>query len=513
MRIVAKIKSSIVVLMTTIVISKLIGMLRDVVLANYYGTSNISDAYLIAISVPTLLFYFISHALSTAFLPMYNKIRETGGKEAAQTYTNNLLCIAFCACTVIVAVLLLFPEFIIKIFATGFDDKTLALTTKLVQYSAGSVYFMTIINIWGGYLQADSNFIVPASISIPRNVVLIVSIAVSTQFGIEHLGVGILFAYIAEFLLLLPFVFKSGFHFQPKFQLNSPEMRETLYLILPIIIGVGVSQINKIVDKSIASTIVSGGISALSYAAIINNAIQEVLVTGIITVLFAKCSAWVAEENHEKVKEKLSETISVMAFLLIPASLGVIICAESIVVCILCRGEFTATSLHMTVNALRCYTCGLTFLAIRDTLVKVFYAYKNTKTTTVTSIGAIILNIVLNLILSRFWGINGLAIATSVSAIVQSLTLYVILHRKIGDFGTHSIFVTGMQSLASGFIMVAAISLLRNMLLSAGIGEFSGLVIQILAGFVVYMFCSLLFRSSILLKWIRKFASRGQNKS
>lgn len=499
-----KLKQSTIVLMLIIVISKLVGMLRDVVLANYFGTSNVSDAYLIAISVPTLLFYFIGHALSTAYLPMYNKVRYEKGEKEAQKYSNNLVCISLCLCTIIVAVLVLFPEAVIKLFAAGFDSDTVALTARFIRYSASSIYFMTVVNICGGYLQAKNNFIIPASISVPRNVVLMLSIVVAAFYDIKYLGIGILIAYISEFLLLFPFALRNGFKFRPIIELNTPEIKETLYLVLPIIIGVGVSQINKIVDRSIASTVISGGISALNYASIINNAVQEVLVTGIITILFAKCATWVAEQKYEKVKSKLAETIDMLIFILVPATFGVVVCSEPIVRCILCRGEFDMTSVYMTAGALCCYTIGLVFLAVRDTLVKVFYAYKDTKITTLTSIGAILINIVLNLILSRIWGINGLAIATSISAIIQCIALYGILKHKIGDFGFLLTVETFIKSLISGGIMYLAIKFLENILVKTNISEFGSLTIYILTGMVIYMICSILLRNYIPLKFLHK---------
>ena len=509
MKALQKLKQSTLVLMAVIVVAKLIGMSRDVVLANFFGTSNVSDAYLIAISVPTLLFYFIGHALSTAYLPIYNKVKHEKGEKEAKTYSSNLICIALLLCTVLVLVLLIFPEGVIKLFAAGFDEKTVALTAQFVRYSAASLYFMTVVNVWGGFLQANSN-ILPAMVSVPRNIVLIVSIAIAALYDVRYLGIGILAAYIAEFLLLLPFVLKNGFKLRPVLQFRSPEIKETLYLVLPIVIGVGVSQINKIVDKSIASTIVSGGISALNYASVINNAVQEVLVTGIITILFAKCAAWVAAGKHDVVKAKLSETIGTMLFLLVPASLGIIACAEPLVTCFLCRGEFDGNSVKMTTAALCCYTAGLSFLAVRDTLVKVFYAYKDTKVTTATSIGAILVNVVLNLILSKFWGINGLAIATSIAAALQCLVLYIILRRKIGDFGLKPTLITLGKILIAGGVMYVLVSVLYKVLVGQGISALAGLVLCVFAGAAVYGLCSIFLRISVPLAWLRKMTKKGE---
>lgn len=136
-----KIQKNISLLMVVILISKIVGMFRDVVLAKYYGTSNISDAYLVSNSVPTLLFYFIGHGLSTAFIPMYTKIKETQGAEKAERYTNNIINISLIFCTVIIVVLQVFPAQVVGLFAAGFDESTTALASQFIKISSYSLYF------------------------------------------------------------------------------------------------------------------------------------------------------------------------------------------------------------------------------------------------------------------------------------------------------------------------------------------------------------------------------------
>lgn len=497
-----QIRSSTFMLMAVIVISKLVGMARDVVLANYYGTTAVSDAYLIAVSVPTLLFYFIGHSLSTAYLPMYNKVKQAQGEAAANRYSNNLMCASLMLATVLVVLLLVFPEVVIKVFAAGFDADTTALAAKFVRISAASLYFMVIVNIWGGYLQTRENYLIPAAISLPRNAVIILSIVIAASVNIHYLGIGLLLAYVAEFLLLLPFVLKNGYRIRPCLDCSDPQMQETIYLVAPILLGVGVSQINKIVDKSIASTLVEGGISALSYAAVLNNAVQEVAVTGIITVLFANCAAMVASGEHEKAKIKLRKTLDAMIFLLIPASVGVMVLAEPIIELLLQRGNFDQYSVTMTTSALRCYTVGLFFLAVRDALVKMFYAYQDTRISVATSIAAILVNIGLNFLFSRFWGLSGLALATSVAAILQCGALWILFHQKHQKLDN--------RRLISEFLQVLGISILMGIFLHhiyGWIPESTGSVLKLCTavgtGFGMYIAVNLILKRRYTIGVIR----------
>lgn len=499
-----RIMQSTVVLMAVIIFSKLLGLLRDVVLANYFGTSNVSDAYLIAITVPTLLFYFIGHSLSTAFQPIYNRVLAKEGEHQADRFANNLICIALLLCSVIVITLFVFPLPIVRLFAPGFDNATAALSASFVRDCAFSLFFMAVINVWGGYLNVKRNFIIPALISVPRNIIMIFSIAIAARTDVHVLGFGILMSYVGEFLLLFPFVLRSGLHPELVVDLRSEYIKETLQMIVPIIIGVGVSQINKIIDRAVASSIETGGISSLTYASVINNAVQEVLVTGIITILFAQCASWVANGQHDIVKKKLGDTINVLVFLLVPATFGIIACSEDIVKIMLGRGKFDALSAKMTAGALACYTVGLPFLAIRDTLVKVFYAYKNTRTTTITSISAVLINIILNLVFSRIWGTQGLAAATSCSAIWHSVVLYILLRKQIGDFNCRGMIRNLMKSTISAVIMYVFIIWEKKTLSGFMPNELSIMALNVVSGVIVYSIISFLLKTDAIVDLSRR---------
>ncbi len=497
-----KVKQSIPTLMLVIIVSKIVGMLREIVLANYFGTSYISDAYLIASSVPTLLFYFIGHSISTAYIPLYNKTKNSGGESKGLKYTNSILNISFIVGTALVVLILSFPVAVIKLFAFGFDGEEVKLTVSFIRISAVSIYLMIIINVLSGYLQANKNFLMPAAVSLPRNAVIIVSIVIAAIFGVQWLGIGLLLAYIAEFIFLLPFAFAKGYRYRPIFDFKNDYVKETWYMIVPILVGMFVSQINKMVDRSLASSVCEGGVSALTYASVINNAVQEILVTGIITVLFSHCAEWVVKNEHEKVKQKLTSTLNTLIMLLLPATVGVILLSKPIVELVLGRGEFGEISTNMTVGALCCYTAGLTFLAIRDTLVKVFYAYKKTKSTTIVAIIAILINIILNLSLYKIIGLNGLALATTVSAVFHSIVLYLILRKQIGDFGFKSTVIVTVKSAISSAAMFTVVYGLKH--ITSSLYSWISLVLCIVVGMVVYFAITLLLKTEPIMVFIKK---------
>ena len=314
-----------------VVVSKLIGILRDVVLANYFGTSNISDAYLIASSVPTLLFYFIGHSIATAYIPMYNKVKNDKGNHAGLSYTNSIINISLIVSTVLVVAIFIWPEYTVQIFASGFDESTSKIAVEILRISVASIYLMSLISVLGGYLNANKSFIAPAAVGLPRNAVIIASIIVASSFGMQWLGYGLLCSYLAELLLLVPVSIKNGYRYKLELKISDPSIKETWYVVLPILIGMCVGQINKIIDRSLASNVCEGGVSALTYASIINTAVQEVFVTGIITVLFSHCAEWVAKGEHKKVLEKLASVLDVSIMILVPVTFGVFMLAKPII--------------------------------------------------------------------------------------------------------------------------------------------------------------------------------------
>lgn len=501
-----KIQQSSVTLMLVITVSKLVGILRDIVLANYYGTSNLSDAYLIASSIPTVLFYFIGNALATAYIPMFTKVKEKDGPIKAQRYSNNILTLSFLIATLMVLFLMIFPNIAVKLFASGFDLETANIACRLIRISVGSIYFMIVISIFTGYLQSYKSFLVPAAISLPRNFALIVSVIISFYFGIDYLGWGLLAAYILEVLFLLPFVLRKGYRYVPTLDLKEENLSQTMSMVLPILLSTFVARINGIIDKSIASNITEGAVSALSYSSIINTGINEVLVTGIITIMFVDCASLVAKEKYDEVKLKVSSTIKSLIFVLIPATVGVIILAKPIVSLILYRGNFDSTSLDLTSNCLVFYILGIVFVAVNSVIVKVFYSFKDTKTTTIVSTISIVLNICLNFLLSNFMGVSGLALSTTISSMFSTICLVLLLKRKIGDYGLKSIFFGSIKTLIASIIMAIFVNVIYRAVYGS-ISHLLALLLSIIAGMIVYFISSLLLRKDIitdLLKSVRK---------
>ena len=255
-------------------------------------------------------------------------------------------------------------------------------------------------------------------------------------------------------------------------------------IALPLIIGASVNEINIIVDKTIASNIAVGAISTLNYAKILSNSIVSLFVATVVTVIYPSISRMAAKDNLIGLKATVGGAINSIMILIIPATFGLMLYSYPITKLIYARGAFSTQALDMTSGALFYYSIGIFGYALRHVLFKVFYAMQDTKTPMINGSIAVSLNIVLNIILSRFMGVNGLALATSISALVSVFLLFISLRKKIGQLGLKNISYTFLKIfLASAFMGIIS----RASYSLFGVESNISLVLAILVGVLSYL--------------------------
>lgn len=484
-------KKTVILLMLLTIISKVFGFARDITLSYFYGASNTSDIYLISITIPMVIFSFIGAGISTGYIPMYSKIMQNHGIEEANKYTNNLVNSMMLLCTLIAAFGLTFAEPLVKVFASGFKGNTLSLAVQFTRICLLSIYFSGIIYVFSGYLQLKGNFAIPALVGFPLNFFMILSILISYQTNIIMLPVGTVLAVAAQLILLVPFIHKIGFRYKFILDLKDNHIKEMVMVAAPAIIGVSVNQINVLVDRTIASLIIVGGISALNYANRLNLFVQGIFVVSISTALYPLISKMAAENNLNGLKKSMAEAIGSINLLVMPATLGAMIFAEPVIKLLFGRGAFDANAISMTSSALFYYSIGMIGYGLRDVLSKAFYSLQDTKTPMINACIAVIMNIMLSITLSRFMGIGGLALATSISAIFCTGLLFISLRKKIGSFGLKTITISFIKILLASSVMGITAKLTYNILLnnlSANLSLVSAICVGALTYFLMISF-------------------------
>lgn len=478
-------KKTALIIMIITFFSKIIGFGRDVVLSYFFGASSISDAYLISLTVPSVIFGLIGIGIVTAYIPMQSRVLEESGELAGSRFTSNFTNIILIVITLILVIGVIFTEPIVRLFAIGFTGETLNLAINFTKISLFGMYFTALISIFSGYLQIKGNYIVPALVGIPLNTIVIISIFLAAKENILILALGTFIATASQFLLMLPFIKKTKFRYFLFVNIKDERLINTLYIAVPVIVGTSVNQINVLVDRTIASSLAIGGISALNYASRLNTFIQGLFVTSIITAMYPMISSYASKQNFEGIRKAMDESINIITIFVLPITIGGMIFSNQVIDFLFGRGAFDESALRMTSIALFYYAIGMLGFGLREVLSRGFYSLQDTKTPMINAALGMLLNILLNIILSRYLGIGGLALATSISAIFTTILLFISLRKKIGPFGMKQISISFLKILFASLVMGLLAKLSFNYL-TASLSQNLSLVVAIGVGMSSY---------------------------
>lgn len=477
------------ILMLITVFSKILGFIRELTLSYTYGTSYISDAYLIALTIPSAIFGFVSNGVIAGYIPMYNRIASEAGESECAEFSSKLENALILLCTIVICSSLFFTESIVKLFASGFTGQTLDLAVNFTKITLLSIYFPSLIAVYTGYLQVKGSFIVPALVGIPFNFLVIASLLFSVKIGVQAMAVGFVFAMSVKWILLVVNAFKYGYHYRFNLDFKDPFIQEFFRLVLPIVIGLSANQINVLVDRTIASSIAEGGISALNYANRITIFAQGIFVLSISAVLYPRISKLAVQNKITEMKKSLSSAVTGISLLMLPSAAGMIIFSQPIVRLLFKRGAFDDISLGLTASALTFYSIGIIGWGIGEVALRVYYALQDTKTPTILAAAGILLNIMLNVVLSSYMGIGGLALATSIASMFTAFLLLMGLRKKIGALGITQMLISFKKILIATLIMsIVARGTYELLLLSYWDSNLVLLISIILAAIVYFVF-------------------------
>lgn len=478
-------KKNVAIIMFITIISTFLGFIREIALTYFYGASAISDVYLIAQTIPLTIFALIGSGLSTMFIPIYNKARKEEGEDIAHDFMSNLINVIMIVTTVVVILMLIFTRELVMMFASGFTESTMDLAITFTRVSVFGIYFSGLIYTFNPYLQIYNNFAIPALVGIPGNLVIIFSYFIAAKTSDIVLAYGIVVSLIFQVLLVVPAVLKNRYKYKPILKIKDRYLKEILFLSFPVIIGTSVNQLNVLIDKNIASRVAVGGISALNYANKLTTYIGVLFATSIITVIYPAISEMVVNANHDGLKRTINESLVTISLFLIPITVGTIILAEPIVEMLFLRGQFDSAAANMTSLALVGYAIGMIAYAYRDLISRVFYSYNDTRTPVINASIGVAINVTLDIILSRYYGIVGLALATSISAFITMGMMFVSLRKKVRNFGFKESMVKVAKILVASLAMGVSVYFLYNQL-AGSIGKNLSIVLAVVCGVGVY---------------------------
>ncbi|MGO4988727.1 murein biosynthesis integral membrane protein MurJ [Gallicola sp. Sow4_E12] len=499
-----------IVLIIIQAVSMIFGFIRELTLSNYYGISSISDAFLIVSNLPFSIFYIISSAISISFIPTYNKIKKIKGSKEAENFTSNIVNIIFVFAIIFSILIIIFSKPIVKIFAVGFDDQTLNLAVYLLRISVFSLVFVGIVGVFVPYLNSNKEFIIPAMIGLPFNIGIIGGIILSSYISVYFLGAGTIVGYALQFLALIPCLIKVGYSHKRIIRPNDSTIKQMLVLSIPITIGVSAEQINYIIDRTIASTLQVGGISALNYAVRLNGFAQNLIVYPVTTLFYPIIAELVVNKNYNNLNKIIHKSLSVITLLMVPIIIGGFILSKEIISILFLRGAFDENALIMTEGALKFYMIGTAGIAYREVYSRVFYSFNDTITPVKNMIITVFINIILNLTLSKVLGISGLAFATSISSIIAAglLKKDLKIHLRCSN-DSRNLLINQIKIIFAGLLMGVGIILYQY--LRTPENNIQQLIIQISIGALIFSFMVLILRVEEL-EDVKNILYRMKNK-
>lgn len=504
-----------------ILLSKIAGFLRDIVIANYYGASVVSDAYFYAYQIPALVLVILGgvggpfHSATVAvFSKLIKNFSDKPEKEIKKLF-NTFETFSIILFSILAFTCFFFPETVMRLIINGGNTELLFYASNLLKVMSPIILLGAVIGLYYGILVTYKRFLLPnvspSMLSMGIIIVLLVTKGDKTGF---YLALGTLFGAFLQFLLQVPAVRKIGYGFKFSFEFfRNKNFNNILELLFPAFLSSTIGQLGVYVDMFFSSALKEGAWTAFGYANRVFQFPVGLLLTAILVPLFPLFSRLVGNNDMEGVryyyKKGLGTLIYAGTFLMI----CIFVIRTDAIRLALQRGAFDGNATILVSEILFFITLSIIPYVIRDSATRLFYSFGDSKTPFLIAIGCILLKVILNFILVKPMGINGIALSTSLVTLFNATMLTVLLRRKIS---------IGYKSLISGFFKIftaALITLILGLLASNLYSNFfewnfiSGLIKIIFTGFLmtaVYFGLSYIFKIEYTKELIQKIKDKIQ---
>ena len=461
---------------TATLTSRVLGLVRDQVLAFLFGAGNAMDAFNVAYRIPNLMRdLFAEGAMSAAFVPTFTRRLTQRGRASAWQLGNQLINALVVITSLIVLAGMIFArpltEFLAGDYATvpGKLELTVTLTRILLP-------FLTLVAVAAalmGMLNSLNRFFTPALSPAMFNVGIILSalvlVPIAPTLGLDPIiaiAIGAMIGGVGQIALQVPTLLREGYRYRAELSPSDPGLREILRLVGPgTLAGAGV-QINLLVNTILATGEGTGAVSWLNYAFRLMYLPIGLFGVSIATATLPAVSRYAARADLDGVRQTVSTALRMMLMLTVPAQVGLIVLAYPIVGLIFERGSFASSDTAATASALAFYAPGLLGYSAVRIVVPCFYALKNSVTPMLVSMASVALNIVLNVILVRQMGYRGLALGTSIAALFNAGVLLYLLRKRTGGLDSGRLLVAFVKISIAAAIMGAASLAVHTWLLS-----------------------------------------------
>jgi putative peptidoglycan lipid II flippase len=444
-------------------LSRIMGMVRDMVVSRLFGAGLYTDAFFAAFQIPNMLRrFFAEGALTSAFVPTFSEWHTQKGEEQARELANVCFTILTMVMAVITVAGVVFSPQIVTMMFPGFADnpEKYRITVLLNRVMFPYIFFVSLVALCMGILNTVRHFFTPAVSTVFLNISMILCTIFLHGFfrvPIVALALGVLVGGLLQLLLQVPVLFSKGFIVRPNFNYRHPAVKRIALLMGPSVFGVGVYYLNIAVGTILASMLPEGSVSYLYYAQRLFEFPQGIFTVSVAQAVLPSMSRQAAAGDMDALKESLSYGVRLTLFITIPAMVGLIFCSTPIFSLLFMGGAFNYSKAVNCGIALVYYSVGLTFVAMVRVLVPAFFALKDTKSPVGTAFVAFVLNLLFSLVLMGPMKHSGLALASSLSALGNMSLLLWLIRRKIGPFGARAIAISGVKGMIASVPMAVAV--------------------------------------------------------
>lgn len=445
-------------------ISRILGLLRGTLIAYFFGSSGLTDAYYSAFKISNFFRQLLGEgALGNTFIPLYHQKKKDKGEVESKEYIFTVLNITFLFSLFVSILMIIFSDYIIKFIVVGFDENMRILSSKLLKQMSFYFLFISLSGMMGSILNNFGYFVIPASTAIFFNLSIIFSaIFLTKYFSVEALAYGVLIGGFLQFLVVfIPFIIIIGkYNFKINFRDNY--LKLLIKKLLPMLVGIFARQVNSVVDQFFASFLIVGSVTALENASRIYLLPVGVFGVTISNIVFPSLSKAASEGNKKEISNNIAKSINFLNFLTVPSLFVLIFYAKDIIKLIFSYGKFSQEAVKITSEALIFYSLGLVFYVGVQLISKAYYAMGDNKRPAQYSIFSIVLNIILNAILIKNLQHKGLALSTAISSGLNFFLLLIFYIKYYVNLDLENITYMFIRILVKSMIAVYISSFFQN---------------------------------------------------
>lgn len=485
--------------------SRIVGYLRDMVVAAFFGAGLASDAFFVAFRIPNLLRRLIGEgSLTVSFVPVFTEYLQKKSKKEALELANTAFTLLSIILVIVSVLGVLLSPLIVMLIAPGFvaDNDQFALAVFLNRLMFPYIFFMSLVALCMGILNSFRHFAAPALSPVILNISMIIAVLTLHNFFAEPiiaLAIGVMIGGILQLAMQWPFLVKYGLKIRYKFNLHHPGIKQITLLMGPAILGAAVGTINVFVGTILASLLPKGSVSYLYYADRIMELPLGVFAIAIGTATLPSLSQHASEGNMNELKSTMSFSLRLMLFVTVPSMVALMALNLPIISVLFQRGAFDVNAARLTAQALFCYALGLWAFSVLRVVTAAFYSLQDSKWPMKAAVITLLVNLAASISLMFPLQHNGLALANSLAAIINVIVLSVVLKKKIGVFLDRPFYISAGKTIISSLVMWGAILLIDFAVPWNANGQFKArltyLLVAVMTGAITYFACAYLLQS------------------